>query len=385
MLSNMDTLATSPFRVPVPADGWNEETLSAAALDILKQILPPTWDVEAQTSPNNAGGFDLYIRSQGSGGQNNLIVEAKSSFAPRDVEELTRGLVVRLRNRMNNAPILLVAPYLSSRARDLLTQNDINYLDLTGNVRIAVEYPGIFIITDGAQVDPTAIARGSRGLRGAKVGAVVRALIDARPPYTGAQLARAADVNPGYVSRILDSLLDEGLIQRQRSGAITDADWQALLRQRAAALSLFGKSGTFLYVARSGPQQLLDAIAQLEDDQRPVITGSFAASRVAPVAPPAQLVVYTMNPRALAEQLPVVEVEAGADTVFIRPDNRVAMSNAKLDRGLLYATPSQVAIDCLSGVGRMPAEGEAVIDWMAENEDQWRLRSITDLVEEGVQ
>lgn len=376
-------MATSPFLVPVPADGWSEESLSAAALTTLKRILPSRWDVEGQSSPNNTDGFDLVIRSQGGGGQSTLLVETKRSFAPRDVAELTGGLFERLRGRMNNVPILLVAPYLSSRTRDLLTDSDINYIDLTGNVRIVVDYPGLFITADGAQVDPTPVARGSRGLRGAKVGAVVRALIDARPPYTGAQLARAAEVNPGYVSRILDSLLDEGLIQRQRSGAVTDADWQALVRQRAAALSLFGKSGTFRYVARSGPQQLIEAIAQLDDDERPVITGSFAASRLAPVAPSAQLVVYTMNPRALAAKLPVMEVEAGADTVFIRPDNRVAMINATFDRGLLYATPSQVAIDCLSGSGRMPAEGEAMIEWMAANEDEWRLASIVDLIEQG--
>ena len=42
--------------------------------------------------------------------------------------------------------------------------------------------------------------------------------------------------------------------------------------------------------------------------------------------------------------------------------------------GLTYVSPTQVALDCLAGNGRMPAEGEAVLTWLAENESAWRAR-----------
>jgi hypothetical protein len=32
-------------------------------------------------------------------------------------------------------------------------------------------------------------------------------------------------------------------------------------------------------------------------------------------------------------------------------------------------------LDCLSGPGRMPAEGEAVLGWMGEHEGTWRRPS----------
>jgi hypothetical protein len=182
------------------------------------------------------------------------------------------------------------------------------------------------------------------------------------------------------VSRILDTLIDEGLIRRSRSGPVLDADWAALLRQRASALKLFRNTGTFRFVARNGAEQLLDAVGQLHPDIQPVITGSFAAVRLAPVAAPTQLVLYTMNPRLLASHLPLLEVESGADTVLIRPENNVAMRGFTVEAGLRYAAPSQIAIDCLSGSGRMPAEGEAVIEWMLANEGRWRLPSISELI-----
>lgn len=365
----------------MPDNDMEERNLAIEAVRILESRLPPRWKVEAQPITNPNQDWDLVVKSEAGNAQNSLLMETRQNFAPRDVAELTGGFVRRLRGRTSHVPILLVAPYISPRARELLTDNDINYLDLTGNVRITLEYPGLFVVTEGAQSDPAPAPRGSRGLRGAKVGAVVRTLIDSRPPYTGAQIARASSVNEGYVSRILDALIDEGLITRPRSGPVLDADWAALLRHRAAALKLFRNTGTFRFVARNGAQQLLASIANLDPEEQPVITGSFAAVRLAPVAAPTQLVLYTMNPRLLASRLPLLEVESGADTVLIRPENSVAMSRAKIEDGLRYAAPSQVAIDCLAGSGRMPAEGEAVIDWMAANEDRWRLPNITALIE----
>lgn len=335
--------------------------------------------MQPSSSPNE--DWDLRIKTETDNTQSSLLMETRQNFVPRNVAELTGGFVRRLRGRSWNIPILLVAPYISARARELLLENDINYLDLTGNVHITLERPGLFVVTEGAQSNPAPMTRGSRGLRGAKVGAVVRALIDSRPPYTGAQIAKAASVNEGYVSRILDTLIDEGLITRPRSGPVLDAEWAALLRHRAAALTLFRNTGTIRCVARNGTKQLLADVANLGPEEQPVVTGSFAAVRLAPVAAPTQLVLYTMNPRLLASHLPLLEVESGADTVLIRPENNVAMHRTDNEDGLRYAAPSQVAIDCLSGSGRMPAEGEAVIEWMTANEKRWRLPNIAALIE----
>lgn len=40
---------------------------------------------------------------------------------------------------------------------------------------------------------------------------------------------------------------------------------------------------------------------------------------------------------------------------------------------IAYAALPQVAVDCLTGPDRMPAEGEALLEWMAANEESWRL------------
>lgn len=365
----------------MPATEMDDLELLDSAIGALTSRLPPNWAVEKQASAADPQAADLVIKTPNATGQALLFVEVKSDVSPRDVEVLMGGPWRRWRRQMGNQPILLVAPYISPRVRQLLTEENVSYLDPTGNVRISVDYPSVFIETQGASQDPRATRRRA-AMRGAKAGAVVRVLIDAIPPYTGAEIARAAGVNEGYLSRILDSLTDEGLIDRERAGPVMQVHWPAMLRRRAQALDLFRRVGTYRYVARQGASALLETLRErpAADRRPPTVTGSFAAARLAPVAAPTLLVFYSMNPRELESELDLLPAEAGADTVLIRPDNNVAFARAQPDGGVAWAAPSQVAIDCLVGSGRMPSEGEALISWMQANEDRWRYPSIRELL-----
>ncbi len=358
-----------------------EEQLLDAGIAVLTSHLPSDWTIEKTRMGGDEEDRDLLIKSPFNNAHAAILVEARREFSPRDVQGLLGGLMRRLRKQTGDMPILLLAPYLSPKTRELLAAEQISYLDFTGNIRIALRQPPMFMELAGAQSDPLAQRR-SRGIRGAKAGAVVRVLVDARPPYTGAEIARAANVNEGYASRILDSLQDEGLIERQRPGPVTDADWPALIRRRARALDLFKPVGTYRYVSRQGISRTINSLSNMDNDRSFVITGSFAAEyMVNPVTAPAVLVLYSTEPRRLAADLELLEVDSGANTILVRPDNDVVFSRAQRgDGGLLWAAPSQVAIDCLSGSGRMPAEGEALIEWMRANEDSWRLPSIAGLL-----
>ncbi len=368
------------------AQQLTEVELLDAAIEMLARRLPSAWSVEKTSLGDDPEARDLILKGPQSGTQT-IFVEGRNGVSPRDVQALMGGPWKRWRKQMGNQPILLVAPYIGPKVRELLKEEGVSFLDLTGNTWISLSYPGLFIETPGAQRDPNA-TKPRRGLSGAKVGAVVRVLVDAAPPYTGSEIARAANVNEGYASRILETLNEEGLIERESFGPVSGVDWPALLRRRAQALDLFRSPGAFRYLARQGTRALLKEMAERQLDPRATITGSFAAVRSAPVAAPALLVVYAMKPRDLAEELQLLPTETGADTVVIRPDNDVVFARATKAEGLRWAAPSQVAIDCLAGNGRMPAEGEALIEWMRKDEGRWRSSSIKALlgapqIEEG--
>jgi hypothetical protein len=120
-----------------------------------------------------------------------LLVEAKRSFSPRDVERTLGARLTRhLRAMTYNVPILVISEWLSPRTGELLREQGINYLDLTGNALISLENPVlVYIRSTGARRAPKPAARGQVGLRGPKAARIVRLLIDVRPPYGVREIA----------------------------------------------------------------------------------------------------------------------------------------------------------------------------------------------------
>jgi hypothetical protein len=87
---------------------------------------------------------------------------------------------------------------------------------------------------------------------------------------------------------------------------------------------------------------------------------------------------YCENPAAVAQELGLLPADEGANVALLSPFDPVVWYGATIDAGARYCAPSQVVLDSLSGNGRMPSEGEALLTWMAENEDAWRLNRLSD-------
>jgi hypothetical protein len=146
-----------------------------------------------------------------------VVVEAKASLMPAAAQQVLLPQIRLLRQLYSQATVVVVAPWLSPRTRDVLASRKVSYLDLTGNVDLRLP-TGVLIKTDGAQQnpDPTPHHR-SRGLSGAGAGVMARLLTDFAQPCRQKDLAAVGRVSPGYVSRIFQTLDDEALITRKGS------------------------------------------------------------------------------------------------------------------------------------------------------------------------
>jgi hypothetical protein len=182
--------------------------------------LPPRW------ASRQGRGQALVLRGP-DGTRAELALEVRRGVAPRDV----RSLGARLR-----APSagLVYAPFLSPRARVLLREAGISYLNATGNDRIAVDRPALFIETRGAERDPLAgRTRSIRSLKGRAGGRVVRALCDFVAPFGIRQLAERSGTALGSVARVAALLDQEALLSRDKSGRVLSVQWPELLRRWA--------------------------------------------------------------------------------------------------------------------------------------------------------
>lgn len=365
-----------------------EEKLVDWAIEWLKAVLPAPWDVR-RSDRSYGGGNLVEPGTLGSGaidivGPQNigatLVVEAKRSFSPRDVE-LTFGpnLLRVLRALTYDIPVLVVSEWLSPRTRELLEAEGVNYLDLTGNALLRLDNPVVYVRSMGASRAPKAAARGQVRLRGPKAARIVRLLIDVRPPYGVREIAEASGVVVSWVSKLLDSLDREALIERSARGRVESVDIPRLLRRWAEAYDVFKTNQATTFLAPQGAKPTLESMKDVASRARLAITGSFAAVRLAPVAAPALVVAYTDDVDGVSRKLRLLSADEGSNVALLRPYDPVVWDRNESADGLRYVAPSQIAIDCLTGNGRMPAEGEALIKWMSANESRWRLESLDGL------
>lgn len=143
---------------------------------------------------------------------------------------------------------------------------------------------------------------------------LIRALCDLRPPLGLRDVAKRAGVDPGYASRIIDVLDREALVVRTQRGPITNVDWAALLRRWSQEYSPFQRQRVAWYLAPRGLASVIDKFKTVSDPY--AVSGSWAATQFAPVAPPRLLLLYADNPAAVAEQLEVKPTDAGANVAL---------------------------------------------------------------------
>lgn len=372
------TVLCSLFTMPANTAQLERDTVGVA-VTWLRDRLPPSWEVGPTQRPDLPGAdqrtIDGAIDLRGPNGTfTTMAVEVKQRLGPRDVDRLLDGFGKTLRIVAGNVSLLVVAPWLSRRTQELLREAGLNYLDLTGNAFVRIENPTLFIETQGKAKDPFPAKRSKAGLQGPKAGRLVRFLTDVRPPYGVRELAASASLAPGYVSRLLDTLDDEALVERSKRGRVESVDLARLLRRWAETYDVFRTNGSARYLAPAGAKSVVARLSSL--GSRVAITGSFAAVRLAPVAGPALLALYADSPADLASSLDLIPTDDGANVVLLTPFDPVVWERTTTDEEMVYVAPSQAAVDCLTGNGRMPAEGEALLQWMTEHENRWRALAL---------
>ncbi|MBE0418012.1 MAG: hypothetical protein IBX63_09635 [Coriobacteriia bacterium] len=352
----------------------SDNTLLEQGIEELRTRLPQAWRVDVLARESYVPGPDALLRIAAPGGSvATLAVEIKRRLDPKDVESLVLRTEMRRFEGKDVKPVV-VARFLGERTRERLRALGAGYVDLTGNMYLRLDLPAVAIERTGAARDPEPSQRPARSLKGAKAGRVVRTLVDYVPPLGTREIARIADVDAGYVSRLLAMLEREDLIDRKPRGPVVRTDWMNLLRAWAKDYSLTGTNIATSYVQPRGLPALLDALRELPSgtDGEYAITGSLAAARWSPVAPARLGVVYLPRPGRVAERFGLTPADVGANVLLVEPADKVVFERTVTDEGLVYAAPSQVAVDLLTSSGRAPEEAEALIEWMLRNESVWR-------------
>jgi hypothetical protein len=301
-----------------------------------------------------------------SGQRVSFLVEAKRSGTA------TAPLLASLREIAAAAelPVLFMSDYLGTSLRTALGAEGISYADGTGWVRITHDDPLILLTGHGAAKStragkPTAVVR----LNGVAVNRTIRALCSADVPLGVRELAALAEVSPGSVSKLLQTLAAEAIVDRDAGGVVTVVRRRALIQRWVRDYSFARTNHAVCYfIAPRGLERTLPQLAALP---APVtVTGSAAARRLLPagttsVVPLRLLSIYASAPDVLADELGLIPADPQtANTVAAVPqDGRVLDSDT--------APVALVLADLLTLPGRGHAEAAQLMDSLSRTDQAW--------------
>lgn len=361
--------------------------LSAVVRDI-RGRLPSRWSLRNREEEVRVGqgscrtrGIDAILELRDPQGFSTpIVVEVKGtpvepnrvSFAAETLRELAKQLSAE--GRKPAAPVLMMlSPFFSQLARERLIAAGISYADSTGNLRLSADRPAIFIETQGQDRNPFRANRPLQSLRGNRAARVVRGFLDYRPPFGTRELAGETQNALATVSRVSDLLVRDAIIVRDGPrGGISSVDWETLVRRWAMDYEFAKANSLATYLEPRGPSVLFDRLREV--DFRYAVTGSFAAVRLAPVAEPRLVTLYTDDLESAADRLGLRPAETGGNVVIASPFDPVVFERTESADGITFACVTQVLLDIMTGPGRGPAEAEGLLEWMRENEETWKLR-----------
>ncbi|HUQ60172.1 type IV toxin-antitoxin system AbiEi family antitoxin [Lentzea sp.] len=272
--------------------------------------------------------------------------------------------------------MVLVAPFVSPTVRAHLDEHGMGWFDLSGNVRLKLDEPAVFLDRVGAERsgfrDPA--DRLLKSLRGPAAAKVVLALAETGLPVGVRTLAERAGVGAATSARVLELLDREAAIMRSEDGVVTSVRKRLLLERWAQDYKVTTSNDVIATLDPRGLSHALNALASL--GTRVTVTGSAAVraylpDRVTPVSPLVSLSLYAEDPLELMRQLGLRPAERGANVMVMRPYDRVVHDKARRLDGVEYAPPAQVVVDLLTGPGRSTEEAVQLMAALETNESGW--------------
>ena len=314
------------------------------------------------------GGYDAHVSV--SFGPARLILDVNIALVP----PRTRIDVDRRQSATPGTADVLVAPFLSAPVRDEIAGAGSSYWDWTGNMLIQSREPTVWIDRVGASRNPdpelSAGVQRLRSLKGRAASEVIVELLSSGGTASVRQLSRDTGTGVGTVSRVIDLLRSEELLDSGAAG-IHIPDRLALARRWAQDYGFEKSFKPMRYISLLGEEVAMDRLNR--SPLRFAVTGSRAAaaefsrrSLVAPL-PPTGAWLYTDDVKSVERELDLSPDSRG--TVFIAECDFLVEGREGAQEGVPpLARAWRIVGDLMSGHGRLSALGDELAALLARKD-----------------
>ena len=339
-----------------------ERDLAVAVENTLRSDKDLSWRITRVEPQNDKTRADAVVHLKLGGKDLSFLAE----FKLKPTADLIETLAHRASPR--DHPWLLVTPRLSERFVELCRKSGVACLDLNGRVWIR---RGTVLVDRSPQAsrEPVIATPPEPDLVSNKSSRVLRAFLSSHRPWTQAELATATGVSRPLLSRLLETLGQQGYVRRE--GSVRGGTWT--LAQPDALLDEWARRD--VWSRRAVVQQYSILVPALETaaKQLPAAFGSsrfaytqwYAAQLRHPYTESPVLSVYIEeSPSAdLLKSLNAREVPSGGSLWLIRPRDEGVFQFLQTIDGLPLVSDAQIYLDLLQVGQRGPDAADALRQW----------------------
>ncbi|PYV70884.1 MAG: hypothetical protein DMG97_17875 [Acidobacteria bacterium] len=337
---------------------------------------------DVQEQPKQPFDVSFELRS----GRNRIQVlgEVKRAFSPRLLEEIAPW-IQRLKSLRPDVAVAVIAPFLSSQAQAFCAQNEIDFIDLAGNLSINV--PGKFTLKRSGmksrESTPSSENQRTLNVFSGRSSRILRVLLEKPKTWSITELARELatesarfrqitsveqvtfEISLGSVSKVIASL-EEQLLVRRRAGDVVVPEPSRLLvqwaekykeRYRWRLRSSFQTNNPF-----GQDLQSISAGIERVATGTYAFSGAMAASIEAPFVDIEVIDIFLMAGEADAKLRTLkAQPSVGAMLRFIYPyDDGVFMYSKRVGKALV-ASGVQAYLDLYARGGRDLKQAEVLL------------------------
>ena len=343
-----------------------EERLIEEAAVRLRELIPEArLVVERRSPPPSAGapqgfaarlqvhGWEADLIGEAYGGESSAGLRARVALLKRSLESASAGAVG-----------IIVAPYLSRGRRDLIRDEGLAYVDLSGNAYL--RSGPVFIHVHGDRNLHSREPGVRRAFSGK--GALVSELLLEEPREWGVrEIAAAVGLDPGHVSRVAGYLEAEQYIFR-REGRVQLSRPEELLSDWAGNYRPPRSSDRLYFSQALRAEDLLDRLDAVAGAERAyALSNQAGASLVAPYAMVDRVDAYVADAAALAwfeRDLELRPVDSGANVVLhvLADPLDAVLRLRRMVRGLWVVSDVRLYLDLV----RYPRRGSEQADHLLD-------------------
>ena len=320
-----------------------EKQAGILLLDVLSELFDvKSGEIRLKTSPPSSK-YDFSISVP----PFRFIAEYKMQASAGQLTNAVKQLKQYTKDNEDKGLPLIVVPFMGTVGRQLCTESQVSWLDLSGNANI--DAPGLKIRIEGRANKYSDRGR-PPNVFASKSSRVIRQLLFEPDRFqTQADLARKTGLGDGYVSKIVRRLQQEEYVVADDGGAIRARDSNLLLDAWQDAYDFDRHRVLKGHVpARSG-EELLERLVNVlsAEKQEYAATGLSAAWLLTHFATFRLVTVYlsSMPPRSVLNEMEFLDEPKGANVWLVLPDDEGVFHGGKSRDDIFCVSPIQVYLD----------------------------------------